>query len=72
MIKEPPFTALSIIFSLSVFAAEEEGTGGTPNNSSTTTVYQLVCATVIFDVSTNNNQTESQNCVLVAIQAEET
>ena len=58
------------MFSLSAFAAEEEGTGE-PSNSITEAIsYQLVCTPVTSDVSTNNNQAESQNCVMVAILAE--
>jgi len=62
---------LSIMFSLSAFAAEEEGTGA-PSNSTTEAIsYQLVCTPITTDVSTNNDQAEPQNCALVAIQAEE-
>ena len=58
---------LTIILSLSVFAADEEGTGGTPSNSSTTTVYELVCSAVTTDVGTNNNQVEPESCIIVAV-----
>ena len=61
---------LLIIFSLSVFAADEEGTGAPSNNTTEALSYQLVCTPVTSDVSTNNNQAESQNCVMVAILAE--
>ena len=62
---------LTTILSLSVFAADEEGTGGTPSNSSTTTVYQLICSAETIDVGTNNNQVKPENCTIVAVTSTE-
>ena len=57
---------LSIMFSLSVLASEEEGTG-TPSSSSAETAYQLVCT----PVAANAYQPDSTvQCVMVEVPIE--
>ena len=56
---------LLLITSSIAMGGEGEGTAGTPSSSTTSneTVYQLVCAPVV-------DQESSQNCIVVEVPAE--
>lgn len=61
-------TLLTIMFSLPIYGAGEEGSGNTPESSSTNeTNYQLVCTT-----NTDPDQLDNDEyCILVPISTDE-